>query len=295
MKTCQGVSVGSLAILTAAFFLGTNFSTRVPAQTNFNVRPVPQVLIMQNPVFANNPAALELITNLLTEPEPELTVPEVSFSGSGAPGTYWNLKGPQVPLPCNPFSGLPFYAIGTNNNYLIDDRSVDYVALNQLTQAEAQLAGLTNGTIGTYSFDTNGLWLEVPTNGLADTGQFKVILHNTIPGQNYDFLTKADLLYPMWATELTVTGAVGSATSVEVPVNNRTNLFVRARVSTAYSFYLITPPLSQEVCAPDTVTFSVETGGNTNLTFQWTFNGMPIAGATNYSYTIEQTDFSKAG
>jgi hypothetical protein len=90
-------------------------------------------------------------------------------------------------------------------------------------------------------------------------------------------------------------GGVGNVTEIELPMNNRTNLFVQARMSETYSFYLISPPLSQGVCAPDMVAFSVETGGNTNLTFQWTFNGVPIAGATNSSYTIDQTSGGEEG
>jgi len=185
--------------------LGWSLVTTAFSQTNSGIRLLPRNGLAQLPVFATNRAALELITNLLAEPEPELTVPEASQTPS-APGTYWVLKGASAPLPFNPFPDLPVYAINSNRVYLIDDRSVDYVALNQSMQAAAQLAGLTNETVGTYTFDTNGLWLEVPTNSLADAGQFRVILHNTIQGQNYDFLTKADLLYPMWATELTVTG-----------------------------------------------------------------------------------------
>ena len=104
------------------------------AQINSGVRPVPQNFITQIPVFARNPAALELITNLLAEPEPELSVPEVSQFFS-PPGTFWTLKG-GAPLPCDPFPDLPVYAIGTNNNYLIDDRSVDYDGLSLLAQAE---------------------------------------------------------------------------------------------------------------------------------------------------------------
>lgn len=263
------------------------------AQINSGVRPVPQNFITQIPVFARNPAALELITNLLAEPEPELSVPEVSQFFS-PPGTFWTLKG-GAPLPCDPFPDLPVYAIGTNNNYLIDDRSVDYDGLSLLAQAENELLGLTNGTISTYTIDTNDLYLEVPVDSLADSGQFKIILCNTIQGQSYDFLTKSDLLCPTWATALTVTGAVGNATEVELPMNGRTNLFILARVSTSYSFSILTAPLSQDVFDGDTVTFSVETGGNMNLTFQWTFNGNAIPGATNSSYTINNVQDGDAG
>ena len=108
---------------------------------------------------------------------------------------------------------------------------------------------------------------------------------NTLQGQGYDILTTPDLL-ASWATELTVTGAVGNVTPVQLPMNNSTNLFVLARTSVDYSFYLLTEPLSQAVCDGDTVTFSVATGGNANLTFQWTCNGVPIPGATNSSYSL---------
>ncbi len=264
--------------------------------TNNGVRLSPQNWITHNPVFAKNPAALELITNLLAEPEPELSVPEVSLQTSSPAGTYWTLKGAPAPWPVNPFPDLPVYAIGTNNDWLVDDRSVDYVALNQLAQTEAQLAGLTNGTLTPYTFDANGFWIEVPTNSLATPGYFTVMIHNTIQGQSYDVLTKAnDLLLPSWVTELVVTGAVGNVTPLQLAMNNRTDLFVQARTSVSFSFYLISPPLSQEVTYSDTVTFSVDTGGNTNLTYQWTSNGVAIPGATNNSYSINKVQDSDAG
>jgi hypothetical protein len=124
---------------------------------------------------------------------------------------------------------------------------------------------------------------------------FTVILHNTVQGEQYDVLTKFDLTDASWATALTVTGAVGNATTAQIPTNGSPTLFVWARIARPYSFYVALSPISQEFFEGDTVTLTVDTGGNTNLTFQWYFNGVPLSGATNSSYTIYGAQSSDAG
>ena len=280
MKSIQKLFLAWLLVLLA----GWNFN--LLAQTNRLRRvSVDHGIVAQ---FTNNPYALFIITNLLQEPPPELAVPTVSRTNHSSYGTYWMLQGVPVPFPFNPYPELPVYQVSTNRQFIIDTRSVDFETLAELEALEAMTSGVSNQTFSacaTCALDLNGLWIEVPTNSLATPDYFTVAVHNTIQGQSYDILTTPSLP-TSWATELVVTGAVGNVTSTTLPMNHRMNLFVRARTSVAYSFYLISPPLSQYVCEFDTVTFRVETGGNPNLTYQWTFNGQPIAGATNDSYTI---------
>ncbi len=53
-------------------------------------------------------------------------------------------------------------------------------------------------------------------------------------------------------------------------------------------------PLSQSVNSGQSVTFSVTASG-TGLTYQWLRNGVPVAGATNASYTIASAQVGDAG
>ena len=97
------------------------------------------------------------------------------------------------------------------------------------------LAGLLIGVVSAsaQSFDTNLLWLEVPTNALAAPGQLNVTLHNTVSGQPYDLFTTEDLglARSNWLDEVTIPSAPGSNTTVQLYQNGRTNLFMIARYS----------------------------------------------------------------
>ncbi len=65
-------------------------------------------------LFTNNPYALFVITNLQAEPQPEVSVPQISQTNSGPPGTYWTFQAPAAPLPFDMFPGLPAYEIAPN-------------------------------------------------------------------------------------------------------------------------------------------------------------------------------------
>ena len=55
------------------------------------------------------------------------------------PGTYWSLQNALPPLPFDLFPELPVYVVDpTNGVFLVDDRSVDFAALQAQQQAQAQ-------------------------------------------------------------------------------------------------------------------------------------------------------------
>ena len=115
MITRQETVVNRLLTLTSVLLLGLSLAARAQ--------------ILEAPNLTNNPLAMFIITNLLAEPQPELSVPLFSLTNTGPWGNYWRFQGPALPLPLDPFPELLVYQIGTNE-FLIDDRSVDYPALN---------------------------------------------------------------------------------------------------------------------------------------------------------------------
>ena len=290
MKTTNGKILG-LSLLTALIF-GTNFNAN--AQPTRHSRPgtnAPSALL-QNPALTNSPTAVAIIRQVLATTPAPLSVPVIATTNFSEPGTYWTLQSP-VPLPGDFFPDLPVYLLdATNRTFLIDDRSVDYAAL----QAQWAAENATNGSglmfqANDLIIDTNRLWLSVATNALPGSNQFNVVIHETVTGNYYDVLTKTDLLLPTWAVESTVIGAAGNETPVTLAQNDRTNLFVWARESI---IPIYTQPLAQEVYSGDSVTFTVAAGGS-GLFYQWTLNGTNIYGATGSSYTIQNVNASNAG
>lgn len=222
--------------------------------------------------------------------------------------TYWSLAHPDWPPLPTP-SGTPFWNLTSNSVTTMSSMSTSAMSADSTTSSGSAFYLLDDVEYppipGTNSYgtniifqpmgqpiNTNGLWLEVPTNAYSlASNYFDVLLHNTTNGDFYDVLTKTDLLLPLWTTEMTVTGAVGNLTPITLGLNGRTNLFVWARTS---ELVINTQPLTQEVVAGDTVTFTVAATGD-DLSYQWTFDGTNIYGATGSSLTIANVNAAEAG
>ena len=190
----------------------------------------------------------QALTLAASEPVMEQSIP-VTATGPSAErpsGTYWSLQNTQLPMPFDPFPELPVYAIDpTNRIFLVDDRSVDFPALQAQQEEQAQIRAMAmdapslgegggdEGTNGSFTsnyttadYGTN-LWLEI-TN-IAD-GAVDLLLHNTQPEVPYELLSKQTLLDAQWISEGMVTGVDNDIlTPATVNIGERTDsLFIRA-------------------------------------------------------------------
>jgi hypothetical protein len=137
---------------------------------------------------------------------------DVLISSKAAPqtGTFYRMQGPG-PLPFNRFPSLPLYVVDLSKNiFLIDDRSVDYDALNAKMLAEAPESDSEEQMNGpAYDYPTNVLWIELyahdPTNALA-----YLTLHNTRSNYYYQLLSKLDLNDPEWTFRQIVQDVYGT-------------------------------------------------------------------------------------
>jgi hypothetical protein len=148
-------------------------------------------------------------------------------------GVFWSVQ--KIYWPPVPFNwtvgrdDVQIYRAGTND-WVIDDRSVDYsadqasLALNSPTMDD-----LTGGNDKLPLYPTNSLWLEITSLDLTN-GTVDLTVHGTKTGHIYELWTKTNLTQTAWTTEASLHGAESQAfTSAMVPFLGRTNLFVWAR------------------------------------------------------------------
>lgn len=196
------------------------------------------------------------------DPIPEKTVPLFTFDPLAPAGTYWMLQTDTPPWPFDPFPELMIFPLG-GNAWLVDDRSVDYPALNAAiaAQVQARKPGLSTTSSGSqmmtldsdpppppgggggdggtneppsydppppYNYPSNALWLEITgvSNNVAH-----LTIHGTEPDVVYEILSKVELTNGAWAAEGTVLGVPETnCTPATVALGSHTNtLFFWAR------------------------------------------------------------------
>ena len=140
-------------------------------------------------------------------------------------GTYWGLQNVWPPFPYDPFPELPLYVVDpTNGVFLVDDRSVDYVALQaqqaEQTQVPAMASSMTaldasgppspgdgsdGGDSETNSFtpEGSGYSMDFGTNlWIADfalsQGTAVGMVSNTTADISYEIQYKNDLTSTQW-------------------------------------------------------------------------------------------------
>ena len=166
-------------------------------------------------------------------------VPQISADFLPQSGTFWSLANPNwPPLPVN-VNGLSVWQM-SGGSFLLNDLNVDYAAPRMQTRMAMRAMGLdtpsfdeTGGGSGSdtntwaFTFDTNGLWLEIM--GVSNVAALN--LHNTLADVQYELLSKPDLTLTQWLSEGMVLGSeLTNITPATVTVGNRTtNLFFWAK------------------------------------------------------------------
>ena len=162
------------------------------------------------------------------------------------------------PLPFDRFPELDVYwSSETPGRYWVDDRLVDYAALEQQRQMDSALRSLESqyglasldgsppipgGGGGGYhiSYPDGSLWLDIAQ---LTNGQAPLTIHGTTTEVLYEIQSKLSLTNAGWVSEGAVLGATNQNwTPFVVLAGNRTNsLFMRVQVWTNCDGYF-TPP-----------------------------------------------------
>jgi hypothetical protein len=166
---------------------------------------------------------------------------------------------------------------------------------------EGGLAG-TNGALNVLRSPLNlvsaGSWVHVAMTYDKSSG-IAALYYN---GSQVAF-TNFGSFTPRTSTDLFLGGSRFIGAMDEVSLYNRalTSLEIRSIVAARNAGkctdapFIITQPISQRVTKNFSATFNVVAGGTPNLHYQWRFNGVPISGATNSSYTLASVQPSNAG
>ncbi|HVM49585.1 MAG TPA: immunoglobulin domain-containing protein [Candidatus Acidoferrum sp.] len=170
---------------------------------------------------------------------------------------------------------------------------------------------------------TNDLWLEFVSLSLSDatatlvvhppaaeatTGVYDLFMSTnlspTVPGlnlTNWTWLLRTDpgasnlSVLDLWADQAWFQLGRTNSTAGDGVSDAFKSLVLHVSPSTPVGPLIIGQPISQDVVAGDTVTFTVIAEGAAPLAYQWMFNGTNITGETSTSLTLGSVMPSQAG
>jgi hypothetical protein len=166
---------------------------------------------------------------------------------------------------------------------------------SHFTVTVTNVAGTVTSGTATLTVNTAPTITTPPANQTVTAGQtasFSVIAAGTGP-LSYQWskggAVIAGATSSTYITPATVSGDSGSSFTVTVTnaAGSVTSGPATLTVNTAPT--ITTPPASQTVTVGQTATFNVVAAGTAPLTYQWSKNGVPIAGATSSAYTTSAT------
>ena len=202
-------------------------------------------------------AAFVAVPNACLRAQPQLSAAQLAtlqpIDALAAPecGNYFVAKGRNPPLPYPPLPfippelkdlNLPMYSFGTNS-FLIDDSSIDYAAIDEVTRVEQALRsrefpnGLCDDVSGDspLSYPPGSLWLALTLTNDATYGNMGALtLNGTTHEAWYEVLSKRSLTDPEWWSEGSLQGFPNQdASQASLTADGSANsLFLSVRVLT---------------------------------------------------------------
>ena len=209
----------------------------------------------------------------------------VVATGTPAPTYQWCLGG--VPI-----SGATSAALELSDVQASAAGSYTVIVSNSVSSVTSSTATLTVDTspvIATQPVSQTAVAKTDVTFTVVASGNPTPTYQWSLDGTPVSGATKASLtLNNVKAADagtytVTVTNSIGSATSDA------------ATLTVIVPPAITTQPASQKVAAGSTVSFTVVATGTPLLTFQWTFDGAPISGATSSTLTLTKVQTAAEG
>ena len=191
--------------------------------------------------------------------------------------------------------------IGANSSSYFFNGEVDEASIYNRALSAAEIQTIYNASSNGKCPLTSLVIVSQPTNQSAYVGSnitFKVTTSGSKPLSYQWFFNGTNIVGATSSVLLLVNVQPANAGSYSVQVTNRFDSVVS---SNAVLTVLVLPPkivsqpTNQTVYVGSTASFNVMASGTLPLSYQWSFNGTNIAGATGTTLTLTNVQLNQAG